>query len=119
MKASEVGGRLVDLFNANNFETIYQELYSPEIVSIEADGMESKGFDGIEAKNKWWEENFEAHSMKATGPYPHGDDTFCVVYDMDTTHKPSGKRSQMNEVAVYDLKDGKIVRERFCYGSEE
>ncbi|MBN8691028.1 MAG: nuclear transport factor 2 family protein [Armatimonadetes bacterium] len=119
MKAIEVGTRLVELFNAGNWEPIYAELYSPEIVSIEADGMESKGMEGINAKNEWWAENFEAHSLKATGPFPHGDNLFAVVYDMDTTHKPSGQRSQMQEVGVYELQDGKIVRERFCYAPEE
>jgi len=34
---------------------------------------------------------------------------------MDTTHKPSGQRSQMSEIAVYQVEDGKIVKEQFFY----
>jgi ketosteroid isomerase-like protein len=31
------------------------------------------------------------------------------------THKPSGRRMQMTEMALYTLKDGKIVHEHFYY----
>lgn len=34
---------------------------------------------------------------------------------MDTTHRPSGQRSQSSEIAVYEVKDGKIVKEQFFY----
>jgi len=34
---------------------------------------------------------------------------------MDTTHRPSGNRSTMSEIAVYEVKEGKIVKEQFFY----
>ena len=34
---------------------------------------------------------------------------------MDVTPKASGERMQMDEVAVYTVKDGKIVQEEFLY----
>jgi ketosteroid isomerase-like protein len=36
---------------------------------------------------------------------------------MDTTDKATGQRSQGREVAVYHVKDGKIVREEFYYSA--
>jgi ketosteroid isomerase-like protein len=38
---------------------------------------------------------------------------------MHTTHKPSGQRSKMSELAVYEVKDGKIVKEQFFYDTQE
>jgi len=37
---------------------------------------------------------------------------------MDTTHKPSGQRSQSSELGVYRVQDGKIVKEQFFYDEE-
>jgi ketosteroid isomerase-like protein len=34
---------------------------------------------------------------------------------MDTTHKPSGQRSKTSEIAVYEVQEGKIVKEQFFY----
>ena len=55
------------------------------------------------------------HETTAAGPYLHGTDRFSVVFGMDVTNKTSGERVQMQEVAVYTVRDGKIVREEFFY----
>lgn len=94
-------------------------LYSPDIVSIESMGndqmpREMKGIGGVLQKNKWWSENNEVHSAVVDGPFV-GDDKFAVYYNYDVTAKPTGKRSSMEEMALYAVKDGKIVREQFFY----
>jgi ketosteroid isomerase-like protein len=57
--------------------------------------------------------------MKSTahtyGPYPHGDDRFAVRFVYDITQKPTGRRVMMDEVAVFTVANGKIVREEFYY----
>ena len=103
-------GKNLDAINA---------LYSPDIVSIESMGNETmpreqKGIDAIIAKNKWWSENNEVHSSTVDGPFV-GDDKFAVYYNFDVTFKPTGKRNAMEEMALYTVKDGKIVREQFFY----
>ncbi len=65
-------------------------------------------------KNEWWQETFEVHSSKASNPVV-ADNWFSVKFEMDTTHKPSGQRSQSSEIGVYQVEDGKIVREQFFY----
>lgn len=116
MSAQETGSKLVELFNKSDFETIYGTLYSPEIESIESDGQIAKGFEGIQKKNEWWESTMEVHSGEAVGPFVHGDG-FAVIFRMDVTEKATGNRFQMEEIGVYDLADGKVVRERFFYNS--
>ena len=71
--------------------------------------------DAIIAKNQWWGENNEVHSAEVDGPFVGNDDKFAVYYNYDVTFKPSGKRNNMEEMALYTVKDGKIVREQFFY----
>ena len=113
----EFSQNFVNLYNKGDFETIYKDLYSPSITSIEADGNTAEGMAGIEAKNEWWSSTFETHASEAVGPFPHGDDLFAVVFKHDTTHRESGHRTQMEEVALYTVANGKIVKEQFCYAS--
>lgn len=114
--------KLVAYCRANDTLTGLGELYDPGAVSVEAgpapgtDSAETRGVDGIRGKHEWWESNFEVHSATVDGPYPHGDDRFAVIFEIDTTHRESGERSQMKEVAVYTVDAaGKIVREEFFY----
>lgn len=58
------------------------------------------------------------HSASAEGPFFHGDDRFSVIFKADTTNRETGERSQMHEVAVFTVADGKIVREEFYYTAE-
>lgn len=124
MTLKEIGNRLVDLVKqGKNLEAIY-ELYGKDIASIEAaappQGGErvSRGIDAVKAKNERWAENHEVHAASAKGPFPHGEDRFCVIYQFDVTNKPSGQRFQMEEVALYTVADGKIVQEEFFYTME-
>lgn len=118
MNTNEIATKLVNWCKEGDYEKPYQELYSPKIVSIENDGKAEgayvEGFDGIQKKGEWWKENFEVHSTEVSDPIV-ADNWFSVKFDMDTTHKPSGTRSTMSEIAVYEVKEGKIVKEQFFY----
>jgi ketosteroid isomerase-like protein len=104
-------GRNIDAIN---------NLYSPDIVSIESMGNEAmpremRGIDAIMGKNKWWSENNTVHSATIEGPFVTEGDKFAVYYNYDVTSKPTGQRNQMEEMALYTVKDGKVVREQFFY----
>jgi ketosteroid isomerase-like protein len=119
MKTQEIANNLVTWYNAGEDKRCYNELYSPNIVSIEAsnDYPEANGMEAVAKKGEWWYENFEVHSTKASQPIV-ADNWFSVRFDMDTTHKPSGQRTQTSELGVYRVQDGKIVREQFFYDQE-
>ncbi|WP_273568967.1 nuclear transport factor 2 family protein [Maribacter halichondriae] len=122
METNEIANKLVAWCKQGDFEKPYQELYSPKIVSIENDGTSEggrvEGFEGIQQKGEWWKENFEVHETSVSDPIV-ADNWFSVKFDMDTTHKPSGHRSTMSEIAVYEVKDGKIVKEQFFYDEQK
>jgi len=116
MTTAQVADKLVEYCRNQQEDKAYHELYSPEITSIEmVEPMkEVHGMEGIQKKGQWWEENFEVHDIKVSDPLV-ADMHFTVRFDMDTTHKPSGHRSQMSELGVYTVKDGKILQEQFFY----
>lgn len=118
----QIGRQLVEMNNQGKYDELFAELYVPEAISVEAAPMpgqessEAKGMEAITAKGEWWFSANEIHEFKAEGPFIHGDDRFCVIFDMDTTNKESGERAQMREVATYYVNDdGKINREEFAY----
>ncbi len=115
MKTEEIANNLIDWCNKGEYARCYQELYSPAIQSIEtADNQVSNGMEEVAKKGEWWEETFEVHSSVASDPVV-AENWFSVKFEMDTTHKPSGQRTKSSEIAVYQVKDGKIVREQFFY----
>lgn len=121
MKTEEVAKNLVAWFNNGEEARCYQELYSPNVVSVEPhDGPMSvcNGIEEVMKKGEWWRENFEVHSSKVSEPIV-ADDWFSVRFSMDTTHKPSGQRSEMSEIGVFQVADGKIVKEQYFFNNEQ
>jgi ketosteroid isomerase-like protein len=119
MTTQEVAKQLVDLCSQGKFLEATKTLYSPDIVSVEAmappgGSRELSGIDAVLGKANWWQENHEVHSASVEGPVAT-DHYFCVRFKLDVTNKPSGMRMAMDELALYHVKDGKIVREEFFY----
>ena len=119
MNTIEIANKLVELCRQGKNTEALTTLYSNDAVSVEAMAMpgmnqEAQGLPAIKAKGEWWMANHEVHSASITGPWPHGD-RFIVGFQYDVTNKPSGNRMQMDEAALFTVKDGKIVREEFFY----
>jgi ketosteroid isomerase-like protein len=118
MSTMDIATKLVDLCKqGKNPEA--RALYAADAVSVEAfaaPGMEreAKGLAAIEAKGEWWRANHEVHSALITGPWPNGE-RFIVGFQYDVTIKASGQRMTMDEVGLYTVANGKIVREEFFY----
>lgn len=118
----EIGKKYAALCKEGKNETILEELFSKDAVSVEAGappGQEraAKGLDAIRAKSKWWRENHIVHKAEVFGPYPH-DDRFAVRFVYDVTHKPSSRRFAMDEVGLFTVANGKIAKEEFFYAME-
>ena len=117
MNTEEVAKKLVELCQNGDYEEATKSLYSEDIVSVEPRQMggmpaEIKGHDAVCKKTEWWIQNHEIHSSKVTGPFV-ARDTFVVRFEVDVTDKSSGERMQVAEVGIYQVKDGKVVREEF------
>jgi len=117
MTTADVAQKVVEYNRANKIKEVYAEFYSPDVVSVEAMPgplQEVNGMDGIQKKMEWWEANNEIHGVEVSEPLV-SDSHFAVVYTMDVTNKQMNMRSKSAELAVYEVKDGKVVREQFFY----
>ena len=121
----KIGNRLVEICRTDQELAGLDELYAEDAVSAEAacmPGSESRFFEGrdaIRGKHEWWNGAMEVHSQEVVGPYFHGEDRFGLIFRADVTDMQSGTRSQVDELAVYTVKNGKIVREEFYFSAEE
>ena len=117
MNTQEVANKLVELCRAGKNLDAIGELYADDVVSHEPKGshMElSEGKEAAIAKNQqWYDMVEEVHSGQVSDPIVSGN-FFSVTMDMDVTYKEYG-RMPMSEVAVYEVKNGKIVAEQFFY----
>ena len=120
MALADIAKELVAGCRENRAEANLDKLYASDAVSVEAadmgNGRSMTGLDAIKGKHAWWNANTTVHSVSVAGPFLHGDDSFAVIFKMDVTMKDSGRRDKMEEVAIYHVAGGKIVREEFFYG---
>jgi hypothetical protein len=119
MTALEIGKKLVELCNKGQNQVVTETLFSPDIVSVEAASMpgmqrEVRGLEALAAKGKWWSDNHTVHSAKHEGPWPNGD-RFIVRFTYDVTNKPANRRSTLDEMGLFTVENGKIVREEYFY----
>lgn len=116
---AEVANELVSLCReGRNLEAI-DSFYANDVISIESAGDEAmpakmQGIDAIRGKNQWWMDTHEIHGHTVDGPFV-GDGQFAVHYTFDVTARPGGRRLHMSEMALYTVKDGKVVAEQFFY----
>lgn len=115
---AEVGADVVAMFNLGQLHEIEDKWWSPKVTSIEGVGVALawEGRKAVEAKNKGWMEAHTLRSARAEGPFV-GATGFAIKFQMEVEEKASGKRTAMEEVGVYEVKNGKIVREEFMYGT--
>ena len=101
-----------------NLECI-NELYAEHVVSKEMPGMgeDVTGKQNVWNKSKQWLESVENfHSSEIGEPIVAGN-FFSAKMAFDCTFKERG-RQKMEEVCVYEVKDGKIASEQYFYTME-
>ena len=115
---AEIGADLVAMFNRGEMTEIERKWHSPNLVSVEGIGvaMAWTGQKAVREKNEWWMSTHRLHAASAEGPYV-GASGFAVKFAMDVEDITSNTRSLMEEIGVYTVENGKIVREEFMYGS--
>ena len=121
MTTQELANRYYELFEKRQVPEIYQQLYSADIVCTEPEhalamGIPTvtKGIEAVLAKSKARLELIaEVHSFFSSEPVVGGD-YFSLAMGRDMTFK-NGQRVHLAEIAVFGVKDDKIVSETFFY----
>ena len=118
LTTQEVAARFNELAQQEKWFEIHDELFADNVRSIDppnspyfkyAEGkvaVRKKGMD-------WVEKVTEAHGLSTTHPVIGGDH-FAVGRSFDITTKGFG-RIKIEEIMLYEVKDGQIVLEQFFY----
>jgi len=118
MTVQEIANRLVELCREGNWQACYDELYSPEARSIEPEGTpdrEIKGIEAFKAKGEKWNSMVkEFHSSEIGEPVVAGNH-FALPWKSNLTFNGAPGPVNMDEICVYEVQDGKIVKEQFFY----
>lgn len=118
MTTQDVANRFNELAQTGQWDQIQHELFADNAVSIEpahSQGLQTvEGIEAIRQKGKQFGEMVEEmHGGYSNEPVVAGNH-FSLAMGMDVTMKGMG-RMKMDEIAVYEVKDGKIVKEQFFY----
>ena len=118
MTTQVIANRLHELCNQGKYQEAQEELYSDDAMSVEpphSQGFQSvKGRDEIVKKGEQFRDMIEeVHGASASEPIVAGDQ-IAMGITIDATLKGMG-RQLMEEIAVYEVKDGKVVKEQFFY----
>jgi limonene-1,2-epoxide hydrolase len=116
MNTQEVANKLVQYCREGKNIDAINELYDDNIVSREAEKSipETVGKANVRAKTQQWYDSVEEIHSGEISDAVVADNHFAVTMKMDVTYKKSG-RLPMSEVAVFEVKNGKIVAEQFFY----
>jgi ketosteroid isomerase-like protein len=118
MTVREVAARFHELARQEKWFEIQDELFAENVRSIEPPS--ASGLPNVEGKAAVRKKGealvsqvAEVHKSFTSEPVVGGS-FFAVGRELDMTMRGVG-RTQMNEVMLYEVKDGQIVREQFFY----
>ncbi|HEX9511092.1 MAG TPA: SnoaL-like domain-containing protein [Puia sp.] len=117
MTTPQIATRLVELCRQGQYENAQKELYANDAISIEPQASpdfakETKGLPAIIEKGHKFEAMTEkVYATTASDPLIVGN-TIAFTHGIDIAMKGT-KRSKMEELCVYQVKEGKIVSEQF------
>ena len=118
MTTREVAERFNELARQEKWFEIQEELFADNVRSVDPENSSYFGYaEGKAAVRKKGEDFIKRvtalHGASTTEPVVGGNH-FAVGRELDITAEGHG-RIQINEIMLYEVKDGKIVLEQFFY----
>ena len=114
----EVAARFNQLAQQEKWFEIQDELFAEDVRSIEPPTAvhlkDAQGKAAVRKKAEDWVKKIEAVHRSYTSAPVIGGNHFAVGRSLDTTVQGLG-RVTMDEVMLYEVKDGRIVLEQFFY----
>lgn len=117
MTTQEVADRFFALSEEGKFDVILDELYDENVRSVEPAGsawQTVQGLDKVKEKAVQWQGKIEEMHGGYTNKPQAASNYFVCTMGMDVTMKGQ-PRTKMDEVALYEVRDGKIVLEQFFF----
>jgi ketosteroid isomerase-like protein len=89
-------------------------LYADSVESEEAGQLPTYGIEAIKQKNEQWSKMVSDAKWHARNLWADGQ-TVIIEWEAQLTLRPGNRKVLFREVAVHEVRGGKIVRERFYY----
>lgn len=114
----EVATRFNELAQQEKWFEIQDEFFSDDVKSIDPEGSPyfgyAEGKDAVRKKGEIFTQKIEGvYHLHTSEPVVAGNH-FAVAREVDVTAQGFG-RVQINQVMLYEVKNGKIVSEQFFY----
>lgn len=114
MNIEQVARELIKMAREGKNKEAKEMLYANDIISIEGNGDKLQGIDAIYRKSaEWGAQVAEVHSFSVSDPIVAANH-FAVHFKMDISYQ-DGNRAVMDEIAVFEVRDGKIAFEQFFF----
>jgi ketosteroid isomerase-like protein len=117
MDTRQTANRLVELCRAKKYLQAIDELYAEDSSSREDHGGgegDAKGKKAIRSGSEMWLGTFDLPEHHVDAPLFCGD-KFAVRFTGRMVKKDGSSEHKYEEVGIYTVKDGKIVRQEFFY----
>lgn len=112
-KLRDLARRIIEITAANDDKAIF-DLYADDVESAEMNMPAMVGIDAIRQKLEGWHSMVSDPKFTATNVWVDGNN-IIIEWIGDVTLTATGKRAQLREIAVHEIKNGKIARERYYY----
>ncbi|MEE9279781.1 MAG: SnoaL-like domain-containing protein [Myxococcota bacterium] len=90
-----------------------EEIYAADCVSREPQGPAVSGIEGVRGKGEQWASMVESQNWTARTTFVKGN-RICIEWHAELRLR-DGRELELEEVAVHEVKGGKIVAERYYY----
>jgi len=114
----EVATRFSELAQQEKWFDIQDELFADNVRSVEPASSpwfkNEEGKAAVRKKGEDWVKRIEAAHRRYTSQPIIGENHFAVGREVDITVRDLG-RIKINQLMLYEVKDGKIVLEQFFY----
>ena len=121
----ELAHSCISLWNQNKYREAYNKYYSADAKKVEpiswgTFNSEVQGSESMADHEEWLtEEWLNINSVSIVdGPFIGGNG-FSVVIKSDFTMKKNNERHIFREIGVFEVNQGKIVREEYMYDEAE
>ena len=126
MSVQTVAEQFVEWCNQGRNFDVMEAMYAPNIVSVEASGVQVSGKEPVIQKSRQWQAANTVNSEKVRGPFfdaatgaaARSSGQFAVHFTFDVTPKSTGRPVTLEEVGVYTVQDEQITREQFYYAGK-
>jgi ketosteroid isomerase-like protein len=108
----QLAQRIVDLTIKHDDEGAFT-LYAPHVQSVEPGQPAMVGIEAIKQKFANWHSMAPQSTWRARSVMVDGN-TIAIEWEGDVTFA-TGRQAVLHEVAIHEVENGKIVRERFYY----